>query len=503
MNLTVCIKTFNRPKCLENCVKSIRKYYPTVAIIIADDSNKENMVQNNSIVRGVRNCTKIDLPFDTGLSAGRNCAVKAATTKYSLVIDDDTIFTERTKINRMVDFLEETNYDLVAGISASRTGLNKTYTFIFHKVRKVNNVNYIYQEQLDMANYGKVIDNKVVKAFDVNMALNYFVAKTDKLQKTPWYDVLKVGEHEYFFADWYLAGNTCAYTPDITFSELNPYHNDPKYRALRYRSINLTKDYIRVFDKYLGKFENNCTIIIKTFLRPTCLLKVLKSIRFFYQSIRIIVADDSTDAIKKENDRIIAKFGRCTKINLPFDSGLSAGRNSLIDKVTTPFFITFDDDFVVTKSTKLYELYNLISTTNGIDILAGIVNDGTIAYNHDLKMNGKHLKFIENKRNTKSSYKYCDVVLNFFIAKKDIRVRWNPQLKVAEHWDFFLRCKHAGVKVAVTNKSIISHTHVETPEYNKYRKRSLEYTFKAMKLNNITMLTTPSCTVDLINKKCT
>jgi hypothetical protein len=38
--LTIGIKTFNRPECLDNCLLHIRNLYPTINIIVGDDSSE-------------------------------------------------------------------------------------------------------------------------------------------------------------------------------------------------------------------------------------------------------------------------------------------------------------------------------------------------------------------------------------------------------------------------------------------------------------------------------
>jgi hypothetical protein len=42
-----------------------------------------------------------------------------------------------------------------------------------------------------------------------------------------------------------------------------------------------------------------------------------------------------------------------------------------------------------------------------------------------------------------------DVVLNFFAVRTEVarRVRWDDDLKLGEHYEFFLRCKEQGVRV--------------------------------------------------------
>lgn len=52
-------------------------------------------------------------PFLQGWFAGRNLAVSQVTTKYVLWVDDDFVFTARTRLERLVDVLERTPLDLV------------------------------------------------------------------------------------------------------------------------------------------------------------------------------------------------------------------------------------------------------------------------------------------------------------------------------------------------------------------------------------------------------
>lgn len=53
------------------------------------------------------------IPFSQGWFAGRNLAISQVTTKYVLWVDDDFIFTARTRLERLVDVLERTPLDLV------------------------------------------------------------------------------------------------------------------------------------------------------------------------------------------------------------------------------------------------------------------------------------------------------------------------------------------------------------------------------------------------------
>ncbi len=80
------------------------------------------------------------------------------------------------------------------------------------------------------------------------------------------------------------------------------------------------------------------TYIIKTFERPKCLRRLLKSMSNFKIENPILIADDSMQPIGKpfynEFKSLNLKYW-----HLPFDSGLSFGRNFLVKKVQTNFFI--------------------------------------------------------------------------------------------------------------------------------------------------------------------
>ncbi|KAH0629021.1 hypothetical protein JD844_010758 [Phrynosoma platyrhinos] len=93
--VTIATKTFLRYDKLRTLIDSIRKFYPTVTIIIADDSKDTEHVQGPHI-------EQYFMPFGKGWFAGRNLAISQVTTKYVLWVDDDFIFTSRTKVEKLV-----------------------------------------------------------------------------------------------------------------------------------------------------------------------------------------------------------------------------------------------------------------------------------------------------------------------------------------------------------------------------------------------------------------
>ena len=213
------------------------------------------------------------------------------------------------------------------------------------------------------------------------------------------------------------------------------------------------------------------TILIKTFQRPDCLKNCLKSIREFYPDIQIFVADDSDDAVdvKKEHLEIIS---------LPFDSGLSAGRNFLLNRVETKYFLLVDDDFIFTSKTDL-KLMRKILIEDDIDLISGLTNrvpeNKIQTYKGLLELHGSELRCIDGYRGlTKSGYKKYDLVMNFFMAKTDSvkKVMWDEELKIVEHTDFFLRAK-GKLDIACCPDVVVNHlkNNNERPEYDAFRNR--------------------------------
>uniref|UniRef100_A0A8V5GX61 Glycosyltransferase 2-like domain-containing protein n=1 Tax=Melopsittacus undulatus TaxID=13146 RepID=A0A8V5GX61_MELUD len=118
--VTVATKTFLRYEKLRALISSIRRFYPTVTVVVADDSPRPEPLHGAHIEHYL-------MPFGKGWFAGRNLAVSQVTTKYVLWVDDDFIFTPRTRLEKLVDVLEKTSLDLVGGAVRELSGFTTSY----------------------------------------------------------------------------------------------------------------------------------------------------------------------------------------------------------------------------------------------------------------------------------------------------------------------------------------------------------------------------------------
>lgn len=187
--VTIATKTFLRYDKLKVLIDSIRQYYPTVTIVIADDNKEPQQVTGPHIEQYI-------MPFGKGWFAGRNLAVSQVTTKYVLWVDDDFIFTANTKLERMVDILEKTTLDLVGGAVREVTGYTATYRHTISVEEGGEEGDCLHIRQ----GYYHVIEgfpNCVV----ADAVINFFMGRTDKVQQVGFNPRLARRGHLEFFID--------------------------------------------------------------------------------------------------------------------------------------------------------------------------------------------------------------------------------------------------------------------------------------------------------------
>lgn len=197
-DITILIKTFERPQRVSALVASILKYYKHIKIVIVDDSRLQPIYPEWT------NVSVYFLPFDTGLSAGRNYGVDRVTTKYTLLLDDDFVFCAKTKIEKFVRILEGGDLDMIGGEVRLPGGRDQPYRGVFEMTNnRVLCYNRGYHDVF-AEGYGTC-----------DMILNFFLAKTEVLKKHRWDERQKVAEHTAYF--WEHRGKIkVGYTPAVS-----------------------------------------------------------------------------------------------------------------------------------------------------------------------------------------------------------------------------------------------------------------------------------------------
>ncbi|MBW2230164.1 MAG: glycosyltransferase [Deltaproteobacteria bacterium] len=221
----------------------------------------------------------------------------------------------------------------------------------------------------------------------------------------------------------------------------------------------------------MSHIAGSTTFIVKTFMRPGCLDRLVVSCRRFYPGVRILVADDSREPVSRDDVEVIV---------LPFDSGLSHGRNRLLDRVETKYFVLMDDDHVLTGETKLETLLDALDSGE-FDLVGGVQveeDGGRFAWEGLFRRDGDTLVLAPGDQGEVDGVKRVDFCLNFFAARTDAvrEVRWDDHFKMGEHTDFFLRCQ-GRIRVGFCPGVRIRHEPERPSDYLPFRERA-EQTYR-------------------------
>jgi len=247
----------------------------------------------------------------------------------------------------------------------------------------------------------------------------------------------------------------------------------------KYRSRRRNSKFKQNGGNISADLNKNCTIFIKTFLRPNCIEKCLENIRKYYKEIPIIVVDDSYNPLHEdgwEKDNVIW-------YTLPHDSGTCVGRNYGLSKIKTKYFFYVDDDYLMTENTDLLMMYKLIENSK-FDILGGTVNNhnyiGSFRIEDDMIQITENVQKYVNVLNINLGI--VDRVVNFYIANTNTLKQcpgWYNDIKTQEHTLFFLEIflNNPEIKIATIESPQVDIKNVKSCsgiEYDKFRGRKYD-----------------------------
>jgi GT2 family glycosyltransferase len=210
-NLTICFATIDRPGSCFRLVESIRKFYPTVRILIGEQARN----RSSSKLTGI-DAEVVHLPYDFGVSASRNALVTRVKTPYFLLCDDDFIFTKVTDIACAQIILDsDPNIAVVGGLlfdiyDGEQIGENnpRSWEKVLHLDQNRKTVT-LFPAGIERSSPRYAGDTPY---FLVDAVLNFAMMRTSAFHKRRlgWDPQFKItGEHE----DFYLNLKTSA--PDL------------------------------------------------------------------------------------------------------------------------------------------------------------------------------------------------------------------------------------------------------------------------------------------------
>jgi Glycosyl transferase family 2 len=211
------------------------------------------------------------------------------------------------------------------------------------------------------------------------------------------------------------------------------------------------------------------TALIKTFERPHIVRRLVTSIRRLYPNLKVVVVDDSREPVALEGVETVV---------MPYDSGISAGRNKGLRRVTTKYVIVLDDDLVFYRRTRLADALQLMERHPQIDIMGGELINLPLLRARPLAQAAGSIRPTDRKPvfpvgSRIGELVVCEKVPTFFIARRDrlALVGWDSALKRMDHADFFTRA--LGVLTTVFNPDFKA-LHARTPFDAEYMSKRLD-----------------------------
>ncbi len=219
--------------------------------------------------------------------------------------------------------------------------------------------------------------------------------------------------------------------------------------------------------------RDNVTFVFKSFERQKSAKRLYENICKYYPETRVIIADDSKIPLDLKGDNLEV-------IHLPFNSGLSAGLNKALERVTTPYIVRMDDDECLTPFSRFHDHLRFLMQHTGAD-LVGLSYITTPRCRTHKKMAGNYFaqsmdlapKPLKIPHMTKLGDGYIVVgkTPNIFIARTEsVRtVGYDDNIRVLDHNEFFFRAAGNIVSVFAPD-SFVFHIHDLTDKnYLKYR----------------------------------
>jgi len=536
-DVAILIMTFLRDDALFACVKSIRKLYPDIAIFIADTGHKSKRKDDFCLEN---KCTLFNIGFDVGVCAMKNEGLERIPDKfkYVLVCEDDIVFTVETKLETLRDILEKRNSIGIAGCLIKRVKREGT-TGQNYEARLSIAKDTIYVRQVAKPAWKKLGDTRY---FYCDIISNVFMMRREIWNQIKWDEQYKTTpEHTDYFlllkhnTDWKVA-----FTDSMSMEHHAQYRCGHEYTVKRTRAYGYKKLASKWGVKYywnswhknwgianpMGLYtyakqrfpkevaeeealsarqrDSKIAIGIKTFMREETLFKTLDSIeKYFPYAYRLYIADDGNISDEKEYRYQRLEVQGHVVIRLPFNSGLSFGRNAIVQRVKEEYVLIMDDDIVLNDSESIEKMKQVLDSADDIGLCAGMIYQengecfGGHAYSRGimLEINGGAL-FRHSSRGklAKASgilFNYADQVVNFFLAKRAIfkSVTWDSRIKIEfEHMDFFLQLKKTHWKVTVCLGTRATHSHqLELdPIYIRHRRSApVQYFYAKHGIGNI------------------
>lgn len=230
-------------------------------------------------------------------------------------------------------------------------------------------------------------------------------------------------------------------------------------------------------------FDERITVGVTAFQRPDKLRQFLRSLWYWHPTARVIIADNGNQQLSDSEVAALAGAAEWKYRRLPFDAGLSASRNAIIEAMETPMLLLCEDDLAFSPDVSIPAMLDVLESRPDVGVVCGRMGsgEGAIAWNLRLVENGPGVwnEPITDWLTTPGGTRYSihDGGSNFALFRREMLAehRWDDSLKIGEHDAYYWNVKRAGKwRVAYTDASAIIHDHGPrgTSEYERHRNRA-------------------------------
>jgi len=183
------VKTIARPRCLLRLLESLRNFYPDTSVVVADDGRPEDQEQSMKV------CMEFDAEFvsyifNSGAPACYNDMVKNfVKTEYVCLLDDDFVFTEQSRIEDLLVWVQAGVFDVMGGCVVARGSM----------ANFIGNLRYTKTQVVFERMFAGMTDAQK-GPLQADVIPNFWAAETDALKAVPWDGEQKVFRH----LDWFM-----------------------------------------------------------------------------------------------------------------------------------------------------------------------------------------------------------------------------------------------------------------------------------------------------------
>jgi (N-acetylneuraminyl)-galactosylglucosylceramide N-acetylgalactosaminyltransferase len=200
--VTAIVKTFERPRSLDRLVRSIRRQYPNLRVLVGDDSMTPYPRADVEYMR---------LPVDVGVAAGRNALLEMVRTPFFVSLDDDFAFTAETRLERLLDTIQRHDAALVAG---DLVECKQKFAWRVQRRREV--LQGVIRREGDALRLVRGHAGSVGDAYACDLTPHFFLARTEAIRRVGgWFAPLKAEDHQELLIRLKDAGLRVLHRPDV------------------------------------------------------------------------------------------------------------------------------------------------------------------------------------------------------------------------------------------------------------------------------------------------